>query len=130
MLRVSDPRFANQTIELDTIPLEPVAVTIAQGSELRGVVTWADGKPAGGIVVTVRDASGLLRPAQRTVLSDDAGRFAFGGLRHDRVVVLFATTQRDGHTWSAKLDRVFGGGEGVELTLRDEDPVWIPPKAR
>lgn len=129
-LRVSDPRFANQTIELGTIPGEAVAITITQGSELRGVVTWTDGKPAAGIVVTVRDASGLLRPAQRAVVSDEHGAFAFGGLRDNRSVVLFASTQRDGHTWSAKLDRLFAGGEDVALTLRDEDPVLIPPNGR
>lgn len=128
VLRISDARFANQSIDLATIPADGVAITVTPGLELRGVARWADGAPAAGAVVTLRDPTGLLRPPQRAVVSGDGGTFSFAGLRENRAMVLFATAQRDGRTWSGKLDRLRGGGEDVELILRDEDPVLLPPE--
>lgn len=125
-LRISDERFANQTVELATIPLEPLPVTIAVGELLHGVARWADGAPAAGVVVTLRDPSGALRPAERAALSGEDGTFAFAGLSETRALVLFATATRDQHTWSARLDRLRAGGGSVDLVLRDEDPQLLP----
>ncbi|MFY9344823.1 MAG: hypothetical protein WAT39_20185, partial [Planctomycetota bacterium] len=130
VLHVVDPRFANQAIALDAIPGDGVAVTVTAGSELRGVAKWPDGTAARGVVVTLRDAAGRLRPAQRAVVSGDDGSFAFAGLPERAPLVLFASASRDGRTWSGKLDRLRAGGDDCELVLRNEDPELGPGRGR
>ncbi len=125
-LRVSDERFANQTIALDLVPREGLVIALAAGARIEGRIRLPDGAPAAGVVVTLRDLRGELRPAQRAVLSDANGAFGFGGLDESADHVLFATDQRAGRTWSAKLPRV-RAGEQVSLVLRDEDPQLLPP---
>ncbi|MBM4063105.1 MAG: carboxypeptidase regulatory-like domain-containing protein [Planctomycetes bacterium] len=126
-LRTSDPRFANQDLHLETIPAEGVTLTVASGSELSGRVTWPDGSAAAGVPVTLRDPRGRLRPEQRTVVCAADGTFHFTGLRDDLDYVLFASTPREGRTWTARLARALPG-EPVELTVRDEDPVLGPAR--
>jgi hypothetical protein len=126
VLRVSDPRFANQELELAVVPQDGATVTVTPGARLRGVARWPDGSPAAGTVVTVRDPSGSLRPAQRSAVADTNGSFTFGGLTEQRPLVLFASARRGGRTWSAKLDRLRAGGDDVELIVRDEDPQLGP----
>ncbi len=130
LLRVSDRRFANQQLELQLVPQTGVDLQLAAGASLRGQVTLPGGSPASGTVVTLRDATGRLRPAQRATVTDAEGAFRFAGLDESGDYVLFATANRDGHTWSAKLARVAPGAAAVELTLRDEDPVLGPGKDR
>ena len=38
-----------------------------------------------------------------------------------RYIVLFAAAVRDGRTWSGRAT-VRGGSDGLDVTLRDEDP--------
>ena len=128
-LCISDPRFLNQQIELPAVPSDGITVVVERGSELAGRTTWPDGTPARGVVVTLRDADGRLRPAVRAVASGDGGEFAFVGLPDDRPLVLFASAQREGRTWSGKLDRQLAGGDAITLVLRDEDPQLLPPSA-
>lgn len=125
-LRVSDPRFANDEVELAAIPGEGITIAVLPGAALRGTAMWSDGSPARSVLVTLRDAAGRLRPAQRTVVSGEDGGFEFAGLPLRRPFLLFATAQRDGRTWSGKLARLQAGGEPVALVLRDEDPDLLP----
>jgi hypothetical protein len=129
-LRVSDPRFLNQQLDLDAVPHDGLELVVATGSALLGTTTWPDGSPAAGVVVTLRDADGRLRPALRAVASDDRGAFAFAGLPDDRPLVLFASAQREGRTWSGKLARQLAGGLAITLVLRDEDPQLLPAGGR
>jgi hypothetical protein len=129
-LRVSDPRYLNQQLDLDAVPHDGLELVVATGSTLLGTAMWSDGSPAAGVVVTLRDADGRLRPALRAVASDDRGAFAFAGLPDDRPLVLFASAQREGRTWSGKLDRQRAGGETITLVLRDEDPQLLPAGGR
>jgi hypothetical protein len=129
-LRISDPRFRNRQIELAAVPQDGITVVVERGSDLAGRATWPDGTPAQGVVVTLRDADGRLRPSVRAVASGDAGEFTFGGLPDDRPLVLFASAQREGRTWSGKLDRQLAGGEPITLVLRDEDPQLLPAGGR
>lgn len=125
-LQVSDARYANQTIGLQTIPTEPLAVTVAAGEHLHGVARWPDGTPASSVVVTLRDPTGALRPAERAVVAGEDGSFQFAGLTRNRGLVLFASAKRDGRTWSGKLDRLLPGGGTIDLVVRDEDPQLLP----
>lgn len=126
VIRVSDPRFRNETIALDRIPRDGVKVSVALGKELRGTAKWAGGAPANGVVVTLRDATGKLRPTQRTVVSGKDGTFVFPGLPEQLPLVLFASAQRDGRTWSGRLSAALANTEPCELVLRNEDPQLGP----
>jgi hypothetical protein len=125
-LRVCDERFANQELALDTIPSVPLAIVVHPGKFLRGKATWPDGTPAAGVVVTLRDPTGALRPATRALLAEPDGSFAFPGLPESGGVVLFATTQRLGHTWTARAQVRLGDTGDCRLELRDEDPRLEP----
>jgi len=121
-LRIVDPQLVNRALVLATVPGEPPQLLAEPGAVLRGVARWPDGSPAAGVVVTLRDPSGTLRPAERAQASGEDGAFAFGGLPEQRGLLLFAVAIRGGRTWSARRERVFAAGE-VTLTLQDEDPV-------
>jgi hypothetical protein len=125
-LRISDARYANQSLELATIPVAPLAVTVAPGAILHGVTRWPDGSPAAGVVVTLRDAAGALRPAERATVSGADGAFAFAGLAAERNLVLFAAAHRDGRTWSGRRERLRPASGAIELVLLDEDPRLAP----
>jgi len=129
-VRVVDPRFANQSIALGAPTATPLDVVLDVGTTLRGIATWSDGAAAIGVVVTLRDPSGLLTPAARTVTTGADGSFAFAGLREGRGYVLFAAARRDGRTWSARGETRAGGETPCALVVRDEDPAFAPPKAR
>lgn len=129
-LRLVDARYRNQAIPLATIPAEGVAVVAADGAELRGSVRWPDGSPGQGIVVTVRDPSGTLRPASRSVAAAADGSFVFPGLPEDVDLVVFAAAQRDGHTFSGRRSGARAGGPELALDVRDEDPELAPRPRR
>jgi hypothetical protein len=124
-LRVSDARFANQSIELDEVPREPVALVVSSGVTCRGNARFAgDGVADATIVVTLRDPGGQLRPAERSVVASADGSFAFAGLPEHGAFVVFATAQRRGVTWSVRQD--VRAGDDVALELRHEDPSLGP----
>ncbi|HEU4420224.1 MAG TPA: hypothetical protein VFT55_14910, partial [Planctomycetota bacterium] len=129
-LRISDARFANQDMTLDAIPTEGVRVTVTEGSRVTGTASWPDGTAAASVLVTLRDPRGLLRPDSRTTLTGPDGTFAFRGLNEGGVFVLFATTLRDGRTWSGRLGRVRADADAVVLQLKDEDPSLVPADGR
>ena len=124
-LRVSDARYANQEIELDEIPSKRLSLSVQDGGSLTATVRFSDGEPGKAIVVTLRDPSSNMRPRERSIVTDVGKPFTFGGLPSDYNLLLIATAQRDGKTWSARqiikpLDTV-----GV-ITLENEDPVLRP----
>ncbi len=122
VLRVCDERYENASFDLDTVPVGGLSVRAEPGHEVRGIARWPDGAPVAGAVVTLRDASGVLRPSQRAVVSGDDGSFVFAGLPANRPLVLFASIERDHRTWSTKIDRALAGRAPFELELRNEDP--------
>lgn len=122
-LRASDPRCENAEVALEVVPAGPVALTLSPGESIDGIAHFPDGTPAVGAAVTLRDPTAVLRPASRAVAVGADGSFSFGGLPEQREFVLFATTTREGRTWSGRLGTVRAGREGVDLLLRDEDPV-------
>jgi hypothetical protein len=77
-------------------------------------------------VITLRDPSGSLRPAERAVVTGEDGSFRFEGLAEDSLLVLFASVVRDGHTWSGRAANVIPGRGPIDVVLRDEDPQ--PPR--
>lgn len=129
LLRISDERYANQELRLGDAPGDGVAITVRAGAELRGRVTWPDGTAAANVLVTLRDPQGRLRPVARATVSAADGSFAFAGLPAASPLVLFATANRDGHTWSTRRPASFAGGDELTLVVRDEDP-RLEPDAR
>lgn len=121
-LRVSDPRYANQTLAVGAVPLAGIDLQLDAGAKLLGLATWSDGAPAAGALVTLRDPTGTLRPAERAVRCADDGSFAFEGLDEGAPYVLFASLPRDGRTWSGKIPAARAGGAPHAVVLRDEDP--------
>lgn len=127
LLRASDPRFANVEVPLQLVPEAGLDLTLPAGASVTGKITLPDGSPPGPTVVTLRDPSGRLRPAQRAAMTAADGTFRFPGLDEVRDYVLFATATRGGHTWSAKATRVAPRSAPVLLVLHDEDPVFHAP---
>lgn len=121
-LQVSDQRYANQDISLQRVPSAPLALLIDDGETLNATVMFADGAMGDAIVVTLRDPSDELRPRERSLVTSVGAGFSFYGLPSEHNLLLIATAQRDGKTWSAR--RVVNAlDEGLVITLRDEDPV-------
>lgn len=121
-LLASDARYRNAQVELDTVPRDPLPLSLQAGETIDGVARFPDGAPASGAAITLRDPTTRLRPASRAVAVGGDGTFTFGGLPEEREFVLFATMTRDGRTWSGRLGTVRAGRTGVEIVLHDEDP--------
>lgn len=121
-LRVSDPRYANQEIELHEIPSNRLPISVQNGASITATVRFSDGEPGKAIVVTLRDPSSNMRPRERSVVTDVDTPFTFGGLPNDYSLLLIATAQRDGKTWSARkiIDPL---DADRTITLHNEDPV-------
>jgi hypothetical protein len=114
-----DSRYANQGVDVDPRD-DVIRLQLHAGARVNGRVRLPDGAAAEGVAVTIRDQSGRMRPASRTVLADAQGGFAFGGLPEGGVFVLFAQQQRQGRKWSADLQQVTPAREW-NLELRCED---------
>lgn len=99
----------------------PIAIRLEEGLRATGVVRFADGSPASSVVVTLRDRTGRMLPPTRTCVSANDGSFSFAGLDDSMHWVAFATTMRDGKTFSAR-HVASGGGDPIVLILEDEDP--------
>lgn len=122
-LRIVDPRYVNEALPIQGVPKAPVPLTAVPGASLEGFARWPDGSAAHGVIVTLRDPGGTLRPAERATPSADDGAFRFDGLPEQRGLLLFAVAIRDGRTWSGRLERVLAGPGPVTIVLQDEDPV-------
>lgn len=121
-LQVSDERYRNQEVPLELVPSESLPLVIDDGETLRATVAFADGAASDAIVVTLRDPSNELRPRERSLVASTGVPFSFYGLPSEHNLLLIATAQRDGKTWSAR--RVVNAlDEDVVVTLRNEDPV-------
>ncbi len=125
-LFVSDPRYGNQQVELAEVPIDVLTIELEAGNRVHGRALLDDGAPAAGAVITLRDPSGRLRPAERAVVADPDGAFGFAGLPDDLPLVLFASMARAGHTWSGKRVQFAAGDEAIDVVLRDEDPRLLP----
>ena len=121
VLWVQDPRYANQRRELSAVPVQTLALEVDRGARCAGVATFADGAETGTVVVTLRDPSGALRPAERTQTVGPGEPFQFDGLPEGQDFVLLANAFRGGKTWTARAI-VRSGTDSMVLVLADEDP--------
>ena len=121
-LRVSDARYANQEIKLDEVPAKRLPLSVQDGDSVTATVRFSDGKPGKAIVVTLRDPSANMRPRERSIVTDVDTPFTFGGLPTEYNLLLIATAQRDGKTWSARHMINPSDAAGV-IILHNEDPV-------
>ncbi len=99
----------------------PLVIRLEAGLRVAGTARFSDLGPANAIVVTLRDPSGRMRPATRTCVTASDGSFAFSGLDSTTRWLAFASTTRDGKTFSARCD-AHGGSDPIVLVLEDEDP--------
>jgi hypothetical protein len=124
---VSDERYRNDGAAIDLVPADGLTVVVRPGAAVAGRVQREGGEAAAGVVVTLRDPTGRLRPAERAATSRDDGTFRFAGLGDERHLVLFASAFVDGRTWSGRVTSVAAGETDVTVVLRNEDPE--PPGA-
>jgi hypothetical protein len=120
LLRISDPRYANQEVDLDLLPADSLKLKIDTGTSSKGSASFSDKFIDQSIIVTLRDPLAELRPAQRTLVTAPGKSFAFSGLEMDHNYVIFATAQRDGKTWSAR--QIIHATDDFHLVLKNEDP--------
>jgi hypothetical protein len=121
-LQISDERYANQDIELQRVPSQRLPLAIDDGETMDATARFADGADGDAIVITLRDPSGELRPRERSLVTRAGAAFSFYGLPSEHNLLLIATAQREGKTWSAR--RVVNAlDEDLVITLRNEDPV-------
>lgn len=125
LLHIVSPDHANAVIEVPATGGDDRRIDLQPGAVLRGRAILSGGQPASGVVVTLRDPTGRLRPAERSVLTASDGSFSFRGLPQDRVLVVHAQSKRGGLTWSAQVHAMVGNE--IALELRCEDPQLLPP---
>jgi len=108
-----------------------VSVQATPGAALAGRVTLGGAPPPASQVIdlTLRDPTGVLATTTRRAAVRSDGSFRFGGLPPGGRFTLFATTQVDGITYSAKLHGVLAGTE-VALDLHVEDVPMPRPVRR
>lgn len=120
-LLVSDPRFANADVAVAPGQTD-ARLQLEPGAALQGHAVFAGDQPAAGVVVMLRDPTGMLRPAERSAVVQADGAFRFQGLSANADYVLFAQSHRDGRTFSGKLAPARADGSRYVLELRCEDP--------
>lgn len=120
-LSIEDPRYLNQRIAVEHVPLTGLSIEVDHGAGCRGRASFGDGADLGTIVLTLRDPRGVLRPAERTQAVAPGEPFAFEGLPAQQEYLLLASAFRAGKTWAARAF-VRSGAADVELVLADEDP--------
>lgn len=94
------------------------------GNSLEGRAVLPSGGPALRALITLREPDGT----ERTIATDDRGRFRFTGLGTEGSLVLFASLQVDGATYSRRISGLRPGETNRLVELRLEDPV--PPHRR
>ena len=121
-IQVSDERYANLDVELQLLPTQQLPLAIDDGETMDATVQFADGANGDAVVITLRDPSGNLRPRERSLITSTGTTFSFYGLPSEHNLLLIATAQREGKTWSAR-QVVNALDEDLVITLRNEDPV-------
>lgn len=114
------------TTELVPVNGALTTVQLESGATIHGFARISDAEVGSQVEIELRDPSGQLGVAPRTVVAGDDGSFEFRGLP-DGTYTLFAQTRRGGRTWSAKLRGVQPSPDELRIDLRDEDPA--PPGA-
>ena len=125
MVRLRDSRYL--PAEQVAAPEEGIRFRARTGRSVAGRALLPSGDPAVRALVTLRDPLDE-EVMERTVATDDDGRFRITGLPDDASLVLFGTLQLEGVTYSHRLSAVQPGDRDCTLELRPEDPV--PPNRR
>ncbi len=125
-VRASDPAFGNADWPIKEAPSAGIDLEIQPGFEVQGEVRLPNGEPVAGVTVTLTAPHDELRPGTRATVTDATGRFTFSGLTESHAYALFATTRRDGRTWSSHIGRFLAGPGDLVMTIENEDPVLGP----
>lgn len=121
-LRLVDANYRNETLALPRIPGEAMVIVPEAGEAVHGKLQWPDGRPAAGVLVTLREARGHLVPPERHQLTGPDGTFRFQGLHHDDHLVLTASVRDGARSHLARAIGIVPGGAALQLRLQDEDP--------
>ncbi|MGE3174514.1 MAG: hypothetical protein AB7O97_17925 [Planctomycetota bacterium] len=128
VVHVEDPRFLPARTAVAAADAAPLALRLRQGASVRGTARRADGTPAAGAAVILRDPRGRLGIRERAVAAGADGTFEFTGLEPGVEVLLFASVPHDGRTWSSlRPVPAITGAAAVVIELRDEDPTLQAP---
>jgi hypothetical protein len=108
-------------LELPRDERDVVQVRLAPGLRLHGRVSGPAGAPAVDARVTLRPRSREATSESVSCTTGPDGTFSFTGLTEGEYI-LFASQDRDGHTYSCKLVDVAPGATPIDIELNDEDP--------
>ena len=125
VVRLRDARYL--PAEQVAAPGEGIRFRARRGRSVAGRALLPSGDPAVRALITLRNPRDE-RVMERTVASDDQGRFRITGLPDEAFLVLFGTLQLAGVTYSTRLSAVQPGDHECTLELQPEDPV--PPNRR
>lgn len=104
-----------------------VVIQARPGHEIRGRVLLPSGQPAANALVVVRDPRGSTAIGEKIACTGPDGRFTLAGLPAELPLVLTASLEHGGRTWTSKALRVQARTVGLRVQLLAEDR---PPPGR
>jgi len=100
---------------------KPAIIQARPGYEIRGRVLLPSGQPAANALVLLREARGSSRLTEKVVGTGPDGSFTLAGLPKELQLVLTASLERGGRTWTSRALRVSAGSLGLRVQLLAED---------
>jgi len=91
------------------------------GYEIRGRVLLPSGWPAANALVTVREPRGSSPLGEKVACTGPDGSFTLSGLPKELPLVLIASLEHGGRTWTSKALRVAAESLGLRVQLLAED---------
>lgn len=99
----------------------PVRIQAHRGHQIQGQVLLPSGRPAADALVVVRDPRGSLPVAEVVASTGHDGSFTVAGLPKGTPLILTASLEQGGRTWTSRALRLSADTRGLRVHLLAED---------